>query len=682
MSAFVVQLRSAAERTSLRGREWLITNGLGGYASGTLADVATRRYHGMFISSLAKPRGRYLLISRLDTTLQHARGSFQIGGGDSADGHVPPEPKGLSSFEIQGNSARWVYEFGDVVIERRIVMPRFRNTLCVQWRLIRGGALTLTVRPYLPFRRQDAPLNKAGYGTFQVTAPAADRAEFTLPGRELLLRMQLGGSEFVAEPLEARDQLLQREQLRGYECLETAVSPGFFRTALNENEPACLIATTQEWAEVDFDVPHQFEIERKRNAALLRAANVDTDPFAAQLVAAADQFLILPESRSHEIPAASAEGHPLRTVIAGYHWFGDWGRDTMISLEGLMLATRRYREARATLLTFASYIRDGLLPNLFPEGAREGLYHTVDATLWYFHALNRYLKETLDDSLLVELLPAMRSIMEHHLRGTRFGIHADPVDGMIVAAAPNNALTWMDAHLGEWIVTPRRGKPVEIQALWYNALRLMQQWETVDGVRQTYADSAARVRVAFNSRFWNAKADCLYDVIDGAEGDDASIRPNQVLAISLDYPVLDATRWRAVINQVERRLLTPLGLRTLDPADFQYHNSYHGDLSARDAAYHQGTVWPWLMGPFIDAVLRVDDNPQRARALLAAFPAHLHQAGLGSISEVFDGDAPHGAHGCIAQAWSVAEILRAWLRTAGAAAHRPAFRRPDAEASS
>ena len=351
-------------------------------------------------------------------------------------------------------------------------------------------------------------------------------------------------------------------------------------------------------------------------------------------------------------------------MVAGYHWFLDWGRDTMISLDGLMLATGRHSEARATLLTFAHYVRDGLLPNLFPEGSREGWYHTVDATLWYFHAIHRYVTVTGDRSVFDELLPVLRQVMQCHFAGTRFGIGVDRADGMLCASTPDHALTWMDAHMGDWIVTPRRGKPVEIQALWYNALCLMAGWDPGDAAR--YQQCARQVRLAFNARFWNQQRGCLYDLIDGEDqpASDARIRPNQLFAIGLEHPVLEASRWPAVLEVVGRELLTPVGLRTLEQGDPAYSRTYQGNLAARDSAYHQGTVWPWLLGAFVDAWLKTHDDRAGARAMLAAFPAHLQVAGLGTISEVFDGEPPHTAHGCIAQAWSVAEVLRCWKRTA------------------
>jgi predicted glycogen debranching enzyme len=355
-------------------------------------------------------------------------------------------------------------------------------------------------------------------------------------------------------------------------------------------------------------------------------------------------------------------------VIAGYHWFGDWGRDTMISLEGLTLCTGLHREAGAILRTFAGYVKDGLLPNLFPEGERQALYHTVDATLWYFHAIDRYVAVSGDRAIVAQLFPVLQSIFVRYLGGTHYGIHVDPADGLVAAGAQGYQLTWMDAKVGDWVVTPRRGKPVEIQALWYNALKLMAQWQAQLHLKDfDYEQHAALARRSFNTRYWNEEAQCLYDVLDGPQDNGpaaaGSIRPNQIFSISLSHPILQPQRWEQVIATVTRKLLTPYGLRTLSADHPDYKTHYRGALRARDAAYHQGTVWPWLIGHFIDALLKVRPDPTAARALLSAFPAHLLEAGIGSISEVFDAEEPYCPGGCIAQAWSVAEVLRAWLKT-------------------
>ena len=357
-------------------------------------------------------------------------------------------------------------------------------------------------------------------------------------------------------------------------------------------------------------------------------------------------------------------------MIAGYHWFTDWGRDTMISLEGLTLVTRRFLEAGWILRHFANSIRQGLIPNLFPEGSREALYHTADATLWFFHAIDRYVQATGDRWTLRLLLPKLIDIVEHHVRGTLFGIAVDSKDGLLRQGQRDYQLTWMDAKVGDWVVTPRRGKAVEINALWYNALRLLQQWLSEENEQQRAVRlkaSADRVRESFNQRFWCASQGHLYDVIDGENGDDEACRPNQIIAISLPYPVLDSSKWKPVLDTVCRRLLTPVGLRSLAPDHPDYRSKYYGDLRARDAAYHQGTVWAWLIGPLIDAWLKVyPDDSAGAHALLQGFTSHLNQACIGSISEISDADPPFTPRGCISQAWSVAEILRCWVKTAPA----------------
>jgi len=388
----------------------------------------------------------------------------------------------------------------------------------------------------------------------------------------------------------------------------------------------------------------------------------------AELVLAADQFIITPNTRVADAARAHAAGDDVRTIIAGYHWFTDWGRDTMISFEGLTLTTGRHLEAGYILRTFAHYIRDGLIPNMFPEGEQQGLYHTADATMWYFHAIEKYIGATGDRDTLELLVPRLVDIIDHHLGGIRFGIGVDPRDGLLKQGEEGYQLTWMDAKVGDWVVTPRRGKTVEINALWYNALRLLEGW-----VRQTageteaakYADLATRCYDSFNKRFWYDEGGYLYDVIDGESRADASLRPNQLFAISLSNPVLEPLRWKQVLDVVQQHLLTPYGLRSLAPGHRDYKAQYYGDLRSRDAAYHQGTVWAWLIGPFIDAWLRVyPDDFQGARRLLEGFKAHLADACIGSISEVFDAAEPFTPRGCVAQAWSVAEVLRCWAKTA------------------
>jgi predicted glycogen debranching enzyme len=458
------------------------------------------------------------------------------------------------------------------------------------------------------------------------------------------------------------------EQTRGYECCGDLWTPGYFRFELGPDTPGTLVASTEPWDTIGALNPVELPTaEQQRRTRLIGNAHRSaTHGFGAELVLAADQFIITPAGRIEEAARARASGDEVRTVIAGYHWFTDWGRDTMISLEGLTLCTGRQREAGYILRTFGHYVRDGLIPNMFPEGTKEGLYHTVDGTLWFFHAIHRYLLATDDRATLRQLMPKLKSIFEHHMKGTRFGIRVDPADGLLRQGEEGYQLTWMDAKVDGWVVTPRRGKAVEINALWYNALSLFAEWlrEEGDTMAPRVDEAAARARESFNARFWYEGGGYLYDVIDGEQGEDPACRPNQIFAISLDHPVLDHALWQPVFDVVRERLVTPLGLRTLAPGHRDYKAQYYGDLRARDAAYHQGTVWAWLAGPYVDAYLRVRPGDfAGARECLAGFEHHLGEAGVGTISEIFDAEEPFTPRGCMAQAWSVAEVLRAWLKT-------------------
>ena len=458
------------------------------------------------------------------------------------------------------------------------------------------------------------------------------------------------------------------EHSRGYEASGDAWSPGYFRVDLVEGQSVTVAASTESIETMTALSPSDAraaELERRRRL-LLSADPVLADHATAELVLAADQFVITPAGRVEDAARARASGDEARTVIAGYHWFTDWGRDTMISLEGLTLTTGRVNEARDILRTFAYYFRDGLIPNLFPEGNKEGLYNTADATLWFFHALNRYLEVSGDWPTIQLLRPKLDDCIAHHVAGTRFNIEMDPADGLMRQGIDGLALTWMDAKMGDWIVTPRRGKAVEINALWYNALQLLADWRERDGEdADDLRRLAVQAKASFNQRFWFEDGRHLYDVVDGEEGDDPACRPNQLLSFALRYPVLDRDRWGDVLDVVERRLVTPLGLRSLDPEHRAFKSKYDGDLQRRDGAYHQGTVWAWLIGPFIDAWVNAHpDEPEGARRFLTGFVPHLDEACVGSISEIFDAEPPFAPRGCVAQAWSVAEVLRCWVKTA------------------
>jgi predicted glycogen debranching enzyme len=655
-------------------REWLVTNGLGGYASGTVGGVATRRYHGLLVAALPAPLGRTMMLNQLGERLRLADGSWVAIGVEQIVGDHPDRSDDgrLTAFSLDAGLPVWRYEAPGLTLEKRLVVPHLQNTVFVTFRMVSGdGPAHLYLRPSVHFRPHDAPVDAPQPGPYRMSA-SGDQYELSA-GDYPPLRMTLIGPDaaFVLGAAVSGKLTYQVEQSRGYDHTGDLWSPGYFQVVL---EPGCevtLIASTESWETLRALAPAEaLGCERARRGRLIRMARPQAQgEKAAALVLAADPFLITPAGRVEDTARAHAEGEEVRTVIAGYHWFTDWGRDTMISLEGLTLTTGRAAEAGYILRTFAYYIRDGLIPNLFPEGRTQGLYHTADATLWFFHAIDRYLDATGDQVALRLLVPRLLDIVAHHLKGTWFGIGVDPADGLLRQGAEGYQLTWMDAKVGDWVVTPRRGKAVEINALWYNALRLLEGWVREvrgDADARPLAEQADRAYRSFNERFWNAKRGHLFDVVDGEHGDDPSCRPNQLFAISLRHPVLDPSRWKDVVEVARERLLTPVGLRSLAPGEPDYKPRYYGNLHARDAAYHQGTVWAWLIGPFIDAYLKVyPDDRAGARTLLDGFWAHLDNEGcVGSISEIFDAESPYTPRGCIAQAWSVAEVLRSWARTA------------------
>jgi len=659
---------------SLLTREWLATNGLGGFASGTISGAVTRRYHGLLVAALPAPLGRTVMWSHVSEVLrfgpndevslgaeERARGQLDLHGADY-----------FREFRLEKGLPVWIYEVRGLTIEKRVMMPHRQNTVHVSYRMSGPGPRPrLDVRPAFNFRHYEDRVDRLPEALFEIRAKDG-RYEVLDGARKfppLRLRLSDCDCDFLIEPRKIHEVVYRTELDRGYDYEGDLWSPGIFRIDLQKSGTATLVGSTEEWSILDVLTPQAAQkAERSRRGRLLEQAHpAARDSVGAELILAADQFVITPAGRAEEEARAHAAGDEVRTVIAGYHWFTDWGRDTMISLEGLTITTGRTLEAGYILRTFAHYVRDGLIPNLFPDGEKEGLYHTADATLWFFHALGRYLAATGDRATLESLLPTLCDIAEHHLRGTKFNIHVDPQDGLLVQGQEVYQLTWMDAKMGDWVVTPRRGKAVEINALWYNALKLLAGWlrETGDEkAANRYREHTQRAQSSFNERFWYEEGGYLYDVIDGPEGNDSSIRHNQVFALSLDHPVMQKDRWASVVAVVERDLLTPVGLRSLSPRNPEYKKNYHGDLKTRDAAYHQGTVWAWLIGPFIDAWLKLHpDEPSKAREFLRAFPAHLDEAGMGTISEVFDAETPHLPRGCIAQAWSVAEVLRCWVKT-------------------
>jgi predicted glycogen debranching enzyme len=662
----------SSDPESLVTREWLVTNGLGGYASGTVPGVITRRYHGLLIAALPAPLGRMVMLSHVAEQVKLADGRcLEIGGrersGDAPDAHGTGY---LTEFRLESGLPVWRYDVEGLVIEKRVFLPHMQNTVHLSYELLSGAdRVELSLRPSVNFRAQESPVSEPlgwPYG-FRAVAGQFEVCLTGSPVPPLRIRLTAKDTAFTLESRRIDNVLYPVEESRGYQAHGDLWSPGYFRLTLAANQPETLVASTETVETMNLmQSAELLYAERGRRRRLLALAGpAAQDGVAAELVLAADQFIITPAGRTEESARAHAYGDEVRTVIAGYHWFTDWGRDTMISLEGLTLSTGRYVEAGYILRTFAHYVRDGLIPNMFPEGEKDGLYHTADATLWFFHAIDRYVETSRDHLTLAILYPILKRIVDAHVRGTRFGIHVDEVDGLLIQGADNVQLTWMDAKVDGWVVTPRRGKAVEINALWYNALRLMQRWAgEFDDDGAVFGARADLAQRSFNNRFWNADGGYLFDVVDAeGGGNDPKCRPNQIFAISLAHPVLAREHWAAVMAIVRARLLTPVGLRSLAPGDADYKAQYFGDLRTRDAAYHQGTVWGWLVGPFIDAWLKVyPDDLEGARRALEGFVPHLDDACIGSISEVFDAEAPFTPRGCIAQAWSVAELLRAWIK--------------------
>ena len=636
-------------------REWLETNGLGGFASSTVAGINTRRYHGLLVAATRPPVGRTLLLSKLEETLVVGDRRYELSANQYPGVVHPQGHQLLSRFRLDPFPV-FTYRVEGFELEKSVVMLHGENTICVRYTLrnasVEGAAsreagVRLEIRPLIAFRDYHSTTHENG-----ALDPAVRVEEGLLsvaPYQGLpALHIAHEGGEAEIEGYWYRNFVYAEEQARGLDSMEDLFSPFALQFDLSAANDVFIVASTElRDAGRAGELIHA-EVERR--AEVLKAAPAD-DETIRTLTAAADQYVV-------------ARGEQ-KTVIAGYHWFGDWGRDTMIALPGLALVTGRFDVARSILNEFARYVSQGMLPNRFTEAGEAPEYNTVDATLWYFEAVRALVAYTGDfEFVRANLYGVLREIIEWHERGTRFGIHVD-VDGLLAAGEEGAQLTWMDAKVGDHVITPRRGKPVEIQALWYNALRVLEglarEFGFADDERK-FAARAARAHDSFNEQFWNEEAGCLYDVVNGHERD-ASLRPNQIFAVSLQYSMLSGERARLVVEAVERELLTPYGLRSLAPSDSRYRGLYGGGPAERDAAYHQGTVWAWLIGPFVTAYLKVNGRTPaalgRAQTLLTSLVEHLKEAGLGHVSEIFDGDAPHAPRGCVAQAWSVAELLRA-----------------------
>jgi len=634
-------------------REWLETNGLGGFASSTIIGLNTRRYHGLLVAATKPPVGRLVLLSKLEETVFIDGKRFDLSA-NRYPGIVHPQGfRYLKEFRLDPFPV-FTYEVEGIEIMKSVFMIHGENSTVILYHLRTNNHpgspknMGLEIRPLVAFREYHGTTHENG--AFNPAVRERPGLASVTPYDELpSLHLAHNAIELRKTSDWYRNFEYDAERERGLDCSEDLFSPFLLRFDLRLRRQASIIASTEQRDVAQAVEYRQAEITRRRKALV---ASPIEDSFAQSLAAASDQYLV---SRSGE-----------KTVIAGYHWFGDWGRDTMIALPGLTLPTGKYEVARSILRTFAKHVDQGMLPNHFPDAGETPEYNTLDAALWFIEAARAYLAYAGDlEFVRDELYPIFADIISWHVRGTHYGIKVDD-SGLLVSGEPGVQLTWMDAKVGDWVVTPRGGKPVEIQALWYNALCIMEDLASRFGdeaARKRYHHMAAVADWSFNQLFWNEDLGCLYDVVNG--GPDSSIRPNQIFAVSLPHSMLPRDRARSVVEKVEKHLLTPFGLRSLAPSDPQYRGCYTGGPTDRDGAYHRGTVWSWLLGPFITAYIKVNGGSEEARcqahAWLSPLESHLAEAGLGHVSEIFEGDAPHRPCGCIAQAWSVAEILRVYV---------------------
>ncbi|MGI8641646.1 MAG: amylo-alpha-1,6-glucosidase [Pyrinomonadaceae bacterium] len=645
---------------SASSREWLETNGIGGFASATVSGVNTRRYHGLLIAATAPPLGRLVLLSKFKETLTINGNKYELSSNQYPNTIYPEGYQHLKNFRLAPFPI-WTFEVEGIEIEKKIFMLYGQNTVVCQWSVVGGqwsdkkqrttdegqrtnNKIELELKPLLAFRdyhhlrREDKDFNE----NFAVS----DNQVSVQPYNEMPELFFTHNAQAVEKTgFWYRDFEYAVEKERGFDFQEDLFQP--FGLKFDLSETATVIISTEPQKISDAEGFEKEEIERR--ASLIKTAAAKGD-FTEQLVLAADQFIV-----------SRGAG---KTIIAGYHWFSDWGRDTMIALNGLTLATNRCSIAKSILLEFSGHISEGMLPNRFPDAGDEAEYNTVDATLWYFEAVRAYVEKTGDyDFVRVNIYEKLINIILWHLQGTRYNIHVCE-DGLLYAGEKGTQLTWMDAKAGDIVFTPRTGKPVEIQALWYNALCVIADFAEKFGDekdRGKYLEMAEKARQSFNDVFWNEAEECLFDVIDD-ENKDSSVRPNQIFAVSLPNTMLSVGRARKIVQKVEDELLTPYGLRSLSVKDSRYCPVYTGSPFERDAAYHEGTVWAWLIGAFVDAYRKVNANGRetenRIDEILEGFKIHLTETGIGQISEIFDGDAPHLPRGCFAQAWSVAEVLR------------------------
>lgn len=624
--------------------EWLETNGLGGWSSSTIIGCNTRRYHGLLVAATVPPAERMNLVSKLDETIVVNEQRYELGTNNYGDAINPNGYNFLKSFS-KDLFPQWIYEVDDIQLKKTVAMVHGENTTLIMYDVVKAPKpFTLELLPLLAVKgyhslmRANNDINRES--TFDNNILKTKAYEGTPD-----IFIKVPGGNYKANPNWFYNFNYSVEQYRGQDFIEDLFNHGTISVQLKKGDSIGIIVSTGDPSTKD--AHESLAKESLRRQLLLN--DQPEEKTVQQLVLAADQFIV-------------KRGEDLKTVIAGYHWFTDWGRDTMISLPGLCLSTGRFEDAKKILAAFANSVSQGMLPNRFQDNGEAPEYNNVDGTLWYFISIYKYLQATNDKHFVLnEILPVLRDIIEWHYKGTRYNIHVTD-DGLLYSGEAGVQLTWMDAKVGDWVVTPRSGKAVEIQALWYNALMIYSELLSLNKEKneaKLISEKASFVKQSFGQQFWNKENNYLYDVIDG-ESKDSTLRPNQLFAISLPYSLIEDEEAKAVLKIVQEKLFTPVGLKSLPAEDSRYIGIYGGDAFHRDAAYHQGTVWSWLLGAYIDTIIKVKGKNSKAtaRKIIDAFKYHLNEGCIGSVSEIFDADAPHHPRGCIAQAWGLAEILR------------------------
>ena len=627
-------------------REWLVTNGIGGFAAGTVAGLLTRCYHGLLIAALAPPTQRTLLVTKIDESVQYNQKIYHLASNRWLGATI--EPQGyinIESFHLEGTIPVWTFICGDALLEKRIWMEQGENTTYTHYTYRRGHSpLTLNLTAFVNYR--DFHGNTQGFNWQMAISPLEKGVRVIAYDNAVPFYLLISQGEVFPAHIWYYRFDLAVERYRGLIDRENHLHGASFSATLKVGESVTIAASTR--PDPNLDGQSSLESRYRYENSLI---NPQQPEWMQQLTLAADQFIVSRPLRDQP------DG---KTIIAGYPWFGDWGRDTMISLRGLTLTTGRPAIARQILLTFSRYLDRGLLPNLLPDGGEMPEYNAVDAILWYFEAIRSYFNQSQDFEFLRTIYPALTEVIAWFRRGTRYNIHLDD-DGLIYAGEAGVQLTWMDAKVDDLVITPRIGKPVEINALWFNALKIMVQFAHYLGMDATDYEKMRKMTLKGFSRFWDDSLGYCYDVLDTDKGNDASLRPNQLFAVSLSVEeLLNSPQKRAIVDICALKLLTSRGLRSLDADHPDYRGVYSGDRLKRDSAYHQGTVWGWLLGAFIEAHLKVYGDPILAESFLTPMIDHLRDSCIGNLSEIFDGNAPFTPRGAFAQAWTVAEVLRVW----------------------